>query len=58
MRVLPPLAYDFALEGLREGATLIEAALALDDPAFDFGTHLVGLVESGAVASIIPGQTS
>ena len=55
VRVLPPLGYDFALR-LREGATLIEAALALDDPAFDFGTHLVGLVESGAVAALIPGQ--
>jgi len=56
VRILPPLGYDFALS-LREGATLIEAAQALNDPAFDFGTHLVGLVESGAVASIIPGQT-
>ena len=55
VRVLPPLGYDFALR-LREGATLIEAALALDDPAFDFGTHLVGLVESGAVAAIMPGN--
>ena len=51
------LAYDFALS-LREGATLIEAAAALNDPAFDFGAHLVGLVESGAVASIIPGRSS
>jgi hypothetical protein len=57
VRVLPPLAYDFDLK-MREGATLIEALTALDDPAFDFGTHLVGLVESGAVASIIPGQAS
>jgi len=57
VRVLPPLAYDFALQ-LRQGATLIEAAQALDDPAFDFGTHLVGLVESGAVARVIPGQSS
>jgi hypothetical protein len=55
VRVLPPLAHDFAIE-LREGATLIEAAAAMNEPAFDFGTHLVGLVESGAVASIIPGQ--
>ena len=55
--VLPPLAHDFALR-LREGATLIEAAAAMNDPAFDFGTHLVGLVESGAVGSIIPGQKS
>ena len=57
VRVLPPLGYDFALR-LRDGATLIDAALALDDPAFDFGTHLVGLVESGAVASITPGASS
>ena len=57
MRILPPLAYDFASR-LREGATLIEAALAADDPEFDFGTHLVGLVESGAVAAIIPGSPS
>src|SRR5262249_9428739 len=57
VRVLPPLAYDFALQ-LRDGATLIEAAGAMDDPAFDFGTHLVGLVESGAVASITPGGPS
>ena len=57
VRILPPLGYDFALK-LREGATLIEAALRLDDPDFDFGTHLVGLVESGAVASIMPGASS
>ena len=57
VRVLPPGGYDFALK-MREGATLIEAFTALDDPTFDFGTHLVGLVESGAVASIIPGQAS
>jgi len=35
-----------------------EAALGLDDAEFDFGTHLVGLVESGAVASLIPGSPS
>jgi hypothetical protein len=57
VRVLPPLAYDFALS-LREGATLVEAVAAVNDPAFDFGAHLVGLVESGAVASIIPGRMS
>ena len=57
VRVLLPGGYDFALK-MREGATLIEALTALDDPAFDFGAHLVGLVESGAVASIIPGQAS
>jgi hypothetical protein len=57
VRVLPTLGYEFALR-LREGATLIEAAQALNDPAFDFGTHLVGLIESGAVASVIPGGAS
>jgi len=57
VRILPALAYDFALH-LRKGATLIEAAGAVNDPAFDFGTHLVGLVESGAVASVIPGHAS
>jgi hypothetical protein len=57
VRVLPPGGYDFALK-MREGATLVEALMALDDPAFDFGTHLVGLVDSGAVASIIHGRLS
>jgi Putative DNA-binding domain len=57
VRVLPPLGYDFALS-LRAGATLVEAVAAVNDPAFDFGAHLVGLVESGAVASIIPGRSS
>jgi Putative DNA-binding domain len=55
VRVLPRLGYDFALS-LRDGATLIEAVTALNDPTLDFGAHLVGLVESGAVASIIPGR--
>jgi hypothetical protein len=57
VRILPPLAYDFALK-LTRGATLVEAAEAMNDPAFDFGAHLVGLVESGAVASLIPGTPS
>jgi hypothetical protein len=54
VRVLPPGGHDFALK-MRQGATLVEALTALDDPAFNFGTHLVGLVESGAVVSVIPG---
>jgi hypothetical protein len=57
VRVLPSFGYDFAVR-LREGATLIEAAQALNDPGFDLGSHLVGLVDSGAVASIIPGRPS
>ena len=57
VRVLPPFGYDFALS-LRAGATLVEAVAAVNDPTFDFGPHLVGLVESGAVASIITGRMS
>jgi hypothetical protein len=57
VRILPPRGYDFALR-LRSGATLIEATLEMSDAAFDFGSHLVGLVESGAVASLIPGTSS
>lgn len=57
VRVLPPPGYDFALS-LRDGARLIEAAQAFNDPAFDFGTHLVGLVDAGAVAAIVPGPSS
>ena len=53
VRVLPAAGYEFASR-LTEGATLIEAAAALPDAA-EFGTHLVGLVAAGAVASIIPG---
>jgi hypothetical protein len=55
VRVLPPSGYEFAAS-LRGGATLIEAAEAVNVPDFDFGAHLVGLVESGAVASIINGE--
>jgi hypothetical protein len=50
--VLPPGGYVFAVS-LGEGATLAEAARAADDPDFEFGAHLVGLVESGAVESFI-----
>jgi hypothetical protein len=57
VRILPPLAFGFA-SSLREGATFLEATLAADDPEFDPGIHLVGLVESGAVASIVPGSSS
>ncbi len=53
VRILPPGGYVFARR-LEEGATLAEAAGALPDHDA-FGTHLVGLVAAGAVASIIPG---
>jgi hypothetical protein len=57
VRVLPPLGFDFALS-LREGATLVEGVAVVNDPGFDFGAHLVGLIDSGAVASIISGRSS
>ena len=55
VRVLPPGGYEFAAR-LRGGATLMEAAESAPLRDFDFGTHLVGLVEFGAVASIIAGE--
>ncbi len=54
VRILPPGGYDFAVR-LRCGATLLEAAQAAHDPDFDFGTHLVGLVASGAISALVPG---
>ena len=54
VRILPPAAFVFARR-LEEGATLAEAAAALPDPD-EFGTHLVGLIAAGAVASIVPGE--
>jgi hypothetical protein len=54
VRILPPEGALFAGR-LKDGATLAEAAETLTDPD-DFGTHCVGLVASGAVASIVPGE--
>ena len=54
--VLPAGGYAFAAR-LHEGATLAEAAEGLSNPD-DFGTHLVGLVGAGAIASIIAGDLS
>ncbi len=54
VRVLPAGGYVFARR-LEDGATLAEAAESLPD-ANEFGTHLVGLVSAGAVASIVPGE--
>jgi Putative DNA-binding domain len=56
VHVLPPGGYVFATR-LRDGSTLAGAAEALPSPE-DFGAHIVGLVESGAVASIMPGDPS
>ena len=54
VRILPGEAYAFAAR-LALGATLLEAASALDDTE-SFGTHLIGIVEAGAIASIVPGD--
>jgi hypothetical protein len=56
VHVLPPGGHVFATR-LRDGSTLAGAAEALPSPE-DFGAHIVGLVESGAVASIMPGDPS
>ena len=56
VRILPPGGYAFAAR-LREGATLADAAEAVVE-SDEFGTHLVGLIEAGAVRSIIPGEVS
>lgn len=56
VHILPPGGYGFAAR-LSEGATLAGAAEALSNPD-EFGTHLVGLVEAGALRSIIPGELS
>ena len=56
VHILPPGGYSFAAR-LSEGATLSDAAEALSNPDV-FGTHLVGLVEAGAVRSIIRGEVS
>jgi hypothetical protein len=54
--VLPAGGYAFAAR-LNEGATLAEAAEGLSNPD-DFGTHFVGLVGAGAIASILAGDLS
>ena len=56
VRKLPPGGYAFAA-CLSNGATFAEAAAALADPE-DFGAHLVGLVEAGAISSITPGEAT
>lgn len=55
IRILPAAGYVFARR-LGDGATLAEAAGSLPD-VHEFGTHLVGLVSAGAVASIVPGES-
>jgi len=54
VRKLPQDGYALAAR-LSGGATFAEAAAALADPE-DFGAHLVGLVEAGAISSIASGE--
>ena len=54
VRILPQHGYAFAAR-LRDGATFAEAAAALSRPE-DFGAHLVGLVEAGAISPIAFGE--
>ena len=47
-RILPPGGYDFA-RALFAGATLAEAAETSAGEALDPGSHIVGLLEAGAI---------
>ena len=51
VRILPPGGYQFA-RALFAGATLAEAAEAPALEGFDPGSHVVGLVEAGAIEKI------
>jgi hypothetical protein len=52
VRILPAGGSVFA-HALREGATLGEAHSAVDIEGFDPGTHLVGLIEAGAISELL-----
>jgi hypothetical protein len=51
VRVLPHGGYEFAF-ALFAGATLAEAAETSADEGFDPGSHVVGLIEAGAIERI------
>jgi hypothetical protein len=51
VRILPPGGYEFA-RALFAGATLAEAAEAPAREGFDPGSHVVGLLEAGAIETI------
>lgn len=51
VRILPPGGYEFA-RALFAGATLAEAAEAPALEGFDPGSHVVGLLEAGAIETI------
>jgi hypothetical protein len=51
VRILPAGGYDFA-RALQSGAPLGEAHSATDFEGFDPGSHLIGLIEAGAIARL------
>jgi hypothetical protein len=51
VRILPRGGYSFAV-ALRTGATLGEAHSAIDFEGFDPGSHLIGLIEAGALSKL------
>jgi hypothetical protein len=51
VRIVPAGGYVFA-QALRSGATLGEAHSAADFEGFDPGSHLIGLIEAGAISHL------
>jgi hypothetical protein len=51
VRILPAGGYSFA-QALQSGARLGEAHSAVDFEGFDPGSHLIGLIEAGAIARV------
>jgi hypothetical protein len=51
VRILPAGGYDFA-RALQSGTPLGEAHSAIDFEGFDPGSHLIGLIEAGAISQL------
>ena len=51
VRILPASGYSFA-QALQSGEALGEAHSAIDFEGFDPGSHLIGLIEAGAISQI------
>ncbi len=51
VRILPSGGFAFA-RALQHGATLSEAHAAMGNENFDPGSHLVGLIEAGAISRL------
>jgi hypothetical protein len=51
VRILPVGGFDFS-QALRNGATLGEAHAAMGSEDFDPGSHLIGLIEAGAISRL------